>query len=125
MHYTAYMTPEHQVLLSAVGAAFRRLRDDRAMTRRDLAERSGVSERFLAELEAGQGNISVSRLQDVARALGTSAGELLFSAQHERPERRGVALVGLRGAGKSTIGRALAKRLAVPFVGLDALVEKE
>ena len=71
------MTPEHQVLLSAVGAAVRRLRDDRAMTRRDLAERSGVSERFLADLEAGQGNISVARLQDVARALGSSAGELL------------------------------------------------
>src|SRR5207248_304533 len=77
MHYIACMTPEHQVLLSAVGAAVRRLRDDRAMTRRDLAERSGVSQRFLAELESGQGNISVARLQDVARALGSSAGELL------------------------------------------------
>src|SRR5438105_10874699 len=119
------MTPEHQVLLSAVGAAVRRLRDDRAMTRRDLAERSGVSERFLAELESGQGNISVARLQDVARALGSSAGELLYAAQHERGERRIVALVGLRGAGKSTIGRALADRLRIPFVELDALVEKE
>src|SRR5438477_11695120 len=115
----------HQVLLKAIGDSVRGLREQRALTRRDLAERSGVSERFLAELEAGQGNISVSRLQDVARALGTSAGELLFSAQHERPERRVVALVGLRGAGKSTIGRALAKRLAVPFVELDALVEKD
>ena len=125
MHYTACMTPEHQVLLSAVGAAVRRLRDDRAMTRRDLAERSGVSERFLAELEGGQGNISVARLQDVARALGSSAGELLFAAQHERTGRGVVALVGLRGAGKSTIGRALASRLRVPFVELDALVEKD
>src|SRR5437762_4396155 len=119
------MTPEHQVLLSAVGAAVRRLRDDRAMTRRDLAERSGVSERFLAELEGGQGNISVARLQDVARALGSSAGELLFAAQHERTGRGVVALVGLRGAGKSTIGPALASRLRVPFVELDALVEKD
>ena len=118
MHYTAHMTPEHQVLLSAVGAAVRRLRDDRAMTRRDLAERSGVSERFLAELEGGQGNISVARLQDVA-------GELLFAAQHERTGRGVVALVGLRGAGKSTIGPALASRLRVPFVELDALVEKD
>ena len=119
------MTPEHQVLLSAVGATVRRLRDDRAMTRRDLAERSGVSERFLAELESGQGNISVARLQDVARALGSSAGELLFAAQHERGGRGVVALVGLRGAGKSTIGSALANRLRVPFVELDALVEKD
>src|SRR5437763_16134413 len=125
MHYTAHMTPEHQVLLSAVGAAVRRLRDDRAMTRRDLADRSGVSERFLAELESGQGNISVARLQDVARALGSSAGELLFAAQHERTGRGVVALVGLRGAGKSTLGRALASPLRVPFEELDALVEKD
>jgi XRE family aerobic/anaerobic benzoate catabolism transcriptional regulator len=119
------MRPEHQVLLASVGAAVRRLREERSFTRRDLAQKSGVSERFLAELEAGEGNISVARLQDVARALGTSAGELLFSAQHERTDRRIVALVGLRGAGKSTIGRALANRLRVPFVELDALVEKE
>ena len=119
------MIREHQVLLSAVGAAVRRLRDDRGLSRRELAGRSGVSERFLAELESGQGNISVARLQDVARALGSSAGELLFSAQHERNDRRIVALVGLRGAGKTTIGRALANRLRVPFVELDALVEKD
>src|SRR5919199_6571528 len=119
------MTPEHQVLLSAVGTTVRRLRDERAMTRRDLAVQSGVSERFLADLEAGQGNISVARLQDVARALGSSAGELLFTAQHERTDRRVIALVGLRGAGKSTIGRALANRLRLPFVELDALVEKD
>src|SRR2546422_6260711 len=119
------MTREHQVLLSAVGAAVRRLRDDRGLSRRELAGRSGVSERFLAELESGQGNISVARLEDVARALGSSAGELPFSAQHERNDRRIVALVGLRGAGKTTIGRALANRLRVPFVELDALVEKD
>ena len=119
------MKPDHQVLLASVGAAVRRLREDRSLTRRELAQRSGVSERFLADLEGGAGNISVARLQDVSRALGTSAGELLFSAQHERTGRRAIALVGLRGAGKSTIGRALASRLRLPFVELDALVEKE
>ncbi len=119
------MRPDHQVLLASVGAAVRRLREERSLTRRELAQRSGVSERFLAELEGGAGNISVARLQDVSRALGTSAGELLFSAQHERTGRRAIALVGLRGAGKSTIGRALASRLRLPFVELDALVEKE
>src|SRR5204862_1429673 len=123
--YCMTMRPEHQVLLASVGAAVRRLREERSFTRRDLARRSGVSERFLAELEAGEGNISVARLQDVARALGTSAGELLFAAQHERTGRGVVALVGLRGAGKSTIGPALASRLRVPFVELDALVEKD
>src|SRR2546428_8695091 len=109
------MKREHQVLLSSVGAAARRLREERGLTRRELAGRSGVSERFLAELESGQGNISVARLQDVARALGSSAGELLFSAQHERTDRRIVALVGLRGAGKTTIGRALRSRLGGSF----------
>jgi XRE family aerobic/anaerobic benzoate catabolism transcriptional regulator len=119
------MREEHQLLLSAVGLAVRGLREQRGLTRRELAEKSGVSERFLAELETGQGNISVARLHDVARALGTSAGDLLAAAQPERSEKRVVALVGLRGAGKSTIGQALATRLRVPFVELDALVERE
>src|SRR2546427_10938810 len=105
------MTREHQVLLSAVGAAVRRLRDDRGLSRRELAGRSGVSERFLAELESGQGNISVARLQDVARALGSSAGGLLFSALHGREERRLVAPVGVRGAGEATLRGARAHPL--------------
>ena len=119
------MKEEHQILLTGIGDAVRKLRDARGLTRRELAQKSGISERFLADLETGQGNISVARLHDVARALGTSAGELLVSAQPDGPDRRVVALVGLRGAGKSTIGRALARRLGVPFVELDALVEKD
>src|SRR5256885_140208 len=117
------MRDEHQLLLSGVGAVVRKLRDGRSLTRRELAQKSGVSERFLADLETGQGNISVARLHDVARALGTSAGEMLVAAQPERTERRVIALVGLRGAGKSTIGRALSQRLRVPFVELDAQAE--
>ena len=119
------MRDDHLVLLSAVGGVTRKLREGRGLTRRELAEKSGVSERFLADLETGQGNISLARLHDVARALGTSAGELVVAAQPERHEKRVVALVGLRGAGKSTIGKALAEKLEVPFVELDALVEKE
>ena len=80
------MRDEHQLLLSGVGAVVRKLRDGRSLTRRELAQKSGVSERFLADLETGQGNISVARLHDVARALGTSAGELLVSAQPDGPE---------------------------------------
>jgi XRE family aerobic/anaerobic benzoate catabolism transcriptional regulator len=118
------MRDEHLLLLSAVGSVTRKLREGRGLTRRELAEKSGLSERFLADLETGQGNISVARLHDVARALGTSAGELLVAAQPERQEKRVVALVGVRGAGKSTIGRALAEKLQLPFVELDALVEK-
>jgi XRE family aerobic/anaerobic benzoate catabolism transcriptional regulator len=118
------MKAERELLLAALGHAVRRLRDGRDLTRRGLARKSGVSERFLADLEAGQGNISVARLHDVARALGSSAGELLVAAQPDRSDRRVVALVGLRGAGKSTIGKALAQKRRVPFVEMDALVER-
>jgi XRE family aerobic/anaerobic benzoate catabolism transcriptional regulator len=119
------MKEEHKLLLESIGGAVRKLREGRGWVRRELARKSGVSERYLADLEAGQGNISVARLHDVARALGTSAAELLSTARPERSDRRTVALLGLRGAGKSTIGRALAAKLRVPFVELDALVERE
>src|SRR5258705_13650436 len=119
------MRREHQVLLSSVGAAVRRLREEREFSRRELAQKSGVSQRFLADLEGGQGNISVARLQDVARALGSSAGELLFAAQHERTDRRGGAVVGLGGGGKRKIGGGLAQGPGVAFFGLGALVEKD
>ena len=119
------MKTERDQLLSSIGLAVRRLRDGRGLTRRVLAKKSGVSERFLADLEGGVGNISVARLHEVARALGSSAAEVLVAAQPDREDRRLVALVGLRGAGKSTIGKALAARLKVPFVELDALVEKD
>lgn len=113
-------------LLAAVGGAVRRLREERGLSRRALSGRSGVSERFLADLEGGSGNISVARLADVARALGTTAAALLRDAEGAPEEPKGplVALVGLRGAGKSTIGRALAEKLSVPFYELDVLVEQ-
>jgi len=119
------MKTERSLLLSSIGLAVRRLRDARGLTRRELAKKSGVSERFLADLEGGVGNISVARLHEVARALGSSAAEILVAAQPDREDRKLVALVGLRGAGKSTIGKALGARLRVPFVELDALVEKD
>ena len=119
------MKTERDLLLSSIGLAVRKLRDGRGLTRRQLAKKSGVSERFLADLEGGVGNISVARLHEVARALGSSAAEVLVAAQPDREDRGLVALVGLRGAGKSTIGKALAARLKIPFVELDGLVEKE
>src|SRR5688572_21816136 len=91
-------------------------------TLREVAERSGVSSRFLSDLEAGKGNISVARLADVAAALDVPLVSLFPSEQQPNPV---IALVGLRGAGKSTVGTALAKHLRVPFVELDALIEKE
>ena len=91
-------------------------------TLREIADRSGVSSRFLSDLEAGKGNISVARLADVARALDVPMVSLMPS---EEDQKSVVALVGLRGAGKSTIGKAVAKHLGVPFFELDALIEKE
>jgi XRE family aerobic/anaerobic benzoate catabolism transcriptional regulator len=91
-------------------------------TLREISERSGVSSRFLSDLEAGKGNISVARLADVARALDVPLVSLFPSEEAESPI---VSLVGLRGAGKSTIGPKLAKHLDVQFVELDGLIEKE
>ncbi len=89
------------------------------LTRAQLAERAGLSVRFLARVEAGDGNISVGRLADLAAALGTTAAELLRPLA---PDARTVALVGLRGAGKSTVGPLLADRLGVAFVEMDELI---
>lgn len=122
---------ERRPLLEALGAVVRGRRQAGGMTVRALAGRSGVSERFLAQLEAGTGNISVARLDALSEALETTAGALLTLAEGERAARGdgdgesvgAVALLGLRGAGKSTIGPRLAKRLKVPFVELDASIE--
>ena len=109
-------------LLAALGRRTRAIRQERGWTLRDVAERSGLSPRFLVQLEAGRGNISVRRLGDVARALGTTAAALLSAAETAPP--RVVALLGLRGAGKTTIGRRLARNLRVPFVELDQRIEQ-
>jgi XRE family aerobic/anaerobic benzoate catabolism transcriptional regulator len=92
-----------------------------------LAPAARVSERFLAQLETGEGNISVARLEDVAHALGTTGAELLAAASAKKRTQApsALALVGLRGAGKSSIGRAVAKRRGVPFVELDELIAGE
>ena len=81
-----------------------------------------MSPRFLVQLEAGRGNISVRRLADVAQALDTTPSALLTSPDTD--SRPVIALLGLRGAGKTTIGRRLARRRRVPFVELDKRVEQ-
>jgi len=109
--------------LEAVGAAVRSHRERRGWSRRELATHSGVSERFLAQLETGDGNISLRRFADVARALGTSPSALLAPADAPA-EIKPIALLGVRGAGKSSVGAALAKRLGVAFVELDQRIEQ-
>jgi XRE family aerobic/anaerobic benzoate catabolism transcriptional regulator len=129
------------------------------MTRRILARDSGVSERYLAQLETGQGNVSVLLLRQIGAALGIPLNDLLrdddnlpveltliqqflqrlpkqrlarIRAQLLRdfgspPADRGkrIALIGLRGAGKSTLGSALARKLDAPFIELDQEIERD
>jgi XRE family aerobic/anaerobic benzoate catabolism transcriptional regulator len=120
---------------------------------------AGVSERHLAQLETGAGNVSIVLLHRIAAAVGVSLGDLFSkeieeSAEKQRIERllerfpahrlaeitsrlvrefgpeekqrrMRVALIGLRGAGKSTLGALLSKELEIPFVELDREIEKE
>ena len=109
--------------LEAVGSTVRVHRERRGWSRRELAEASGVSERFLAQLETGEGNISLRRFADVAHALGTTPAALLAPAEAVEAARP-VALLGVRGAGKSTIGVALARKLGWRFVEVDREIEQ-
>jgi XRE family transcriptional regulator, aerobic/anaerobic benzoate catabolism transcriptional regulator len=113
----------HAPLLSAVGRRVREARLAREWTLRELAERSGVSPRFLVQIESGRANLSVRRLADLAAALDLSPATLLSDAA-SLPAPGVIALLGLRGAGKTTIGRRLARRIAAPFVELDRRIER-
>jgi len=145
--------------LRLVGNRVREARTRRGMTRRILARDSGVSERYLAQLESGQGNVSILLLRQIAWALDMRVESLISDAPEPSVEfahtteflrrlgpqeihrahqlllqnfngadtssrRNRIALIGLRGAGKSTLGAMLAKELGVPFIELDRLIEQ-
>src|SRR4051812_20175748 len=122
----APLTSEQQeaAFLARLGERVRSWRDGAGLTRKALSQASGVSERYLAQLECGQGNISVLLLRKVARAMSAPV-EQLVREEDRGPRSARVALIGLRGAGKSTLGKKLAESLGVPFVELDQEVEKE
>ena len=109
--------------LARLGERVRTWRNAHGTTRKALAETSDISERYLAQLESGRGNISVLLLRKVARAMGVAVETLVREEAAPRGSR--IALLGLRGAGKSTLGRKLAGTLGVPFVELDQEVERE
>src|SRR6476659_2512032 len=153
-------SPEVAAFLSAVGREVRKNRAKRGMTRRQLAQASQTSERYLAQIESGAGNPSVSVLRAIAQALDLPIAALLPDTggrgaalggiidlvaqvpQGEWPalakmiearvalpggadRGRRIALVGLRGAGKSTLGRMLAQHLGWPFIEIDRRVEAD
>jgi XRE family aerobic/anaerobic benzoate catabolism transcriptional regulator len=146
--------------LQRLGEKVRTMRSRRGMSRKILARHSDVSERYLAQLEAGEGNGSIQLLRRIADAMSVPVADLV----DDRPERpleamlleqflgrlspgeiaearellidrfdgpssamRGerIALIGLRGGGKSTIGALLAERLGAPFVELDRVIEQK
>lgn len=146
--------------LHRLGERLRMLRMRRGTTQGDLSRRSGVSLRYIVQLEGGSGNVSILLLRRIALALGVTPEELvsddaekpvervlldqflsrlspaefieardLLMRRFRRPEAASrlarVALIGLRGAGKSTLGRMLAESRGVPFVELDREVERE
>lgn len=148
-------TPDDFV--AAVGERVRKARQRKGIARRVLSELSGVSQRYLAQLENGGGNISIALLFKVANALDhrvewlvgeedpwnsetARVAELYRQAPSEQRQRvmqildpgrpaqlrrQRICLIGLRGAGKSTLGRRLGKELAIPFVELNRDIEEQ
>lgn len=174
MYYTACMATQADPKTSALqripappegdflvflGKRVRQVRSRRGMTRKMVAREADVSERHLAQLEAGEGNVSIVLLRRIAMALNVSLVELFAPeaedpadkrliqrfferlpahrleevvhrlmrdfGQEEEMRRLRIALIGLRGAGKSTLGSRLAREMKVPLVELDREVEKD
>lgn len=116
------MSVAESALLSRIGTRVRTARKGQNLSRRALSDRCGVSMRYLAQLEVGEGNISIVLLHRVSGALNLVLSDLV--AEDPRQDTDRICLVGLRGAGKSTLGKALAARRNVPFVELTGLIEQ-
>ena len=156
--------------LSLLGTRIRESRARRGMTRKQLAAEAHVSERHLAQLESGEGNVSIVLLRRITAALSVSLSDFFTTAAEQSHDgnphdatngaagstiarildripaakreqiaarlmrefagadsarRSRIALIGLRGAGKSTLGAKLAKEMKVPFIELDREIEKD
>jgi len=144
--------------LEQLGQRVRTMRALRGMSRKVLARVSGISERYIAQLEGGKGNVSIVLLRRVSNAMGAHLEDLIPSADpapdwqvirdllrkatpgqiaqakdvlaggassHRRTSFAGIALIGLRGAGKSTLGKILAKKIGWNFVELNKEIEQQ
>ncbi|HEU0149352.1 MAG TPA: helix-turn-helix transcriptional regulator [Bradyrhizobium sp.] len=143
--------------LEGLGQRVRTMRALRGMSRKVLAKVSGISERYIAQLEGGKGNVSIVLLRRVANAMGAPLEDLIPGGELQpdwpvirdllrkatpsqiaqakellsggsAPLRRafsGIALIGLRGAGKSTLGKMLAERIGWSFVELNKEIERQ
>ena len=145
--------------LQSLGKRVRELRNRRGLTRKMMAREADVSERHLAQLETGEGNVSIVLLRRIAAALHVSLADLFaaeLETRHEKvliqrflerlpahrvedamarllrefgdedaARRKRVALIGLRGAGKSTLGLQLGQDMNIPFIELDREIEKD
>ena len=117
-------TPDDE-FLARFGDRLRAERARRGITRRVLAQQAGISERYVTQVETGKGNVSILILRQIAAALGMPLTRLLEGADAPPAGRSDrVALIGLRGAGKTTIGQELARRLDAPFFELDRDIER-
>jgi XRE family transcriptional regulator, aerobic/anaerobic benzoate catabolism transcriptional regulator len=145
--------------LEQLGQRVRTMRALRGMSRKVLAKVSGISERYIAQLEAGRGNVSIVLLRRVSNAMGAHLEDLIPAAEpspdwavirdllrkaspsqiaqakdilaggsaaaQRRVSFAGIALIGLRGAGKSTLGKMLAKKIGWNFVELNKEIEAQ
>jgi XRE family aerobic/anaerobic benzoate catabolism transcriptional regulator len=145
--------------LEQLGQRVRTMRALRGMSRKVLAKVSGISERYIAQLESGKGNVSIVLLRRVSGAMGAHVEDLIPSSDpvqdwpvirdllrkaspaqiaqakdvlaggatstHKRPAFSGIALIGLRGAGKSTLGKRLAEKIGWKFVELNKEIERQ
>ncbi|MDQ8730989.1 helix-turn-helix transcriptional regulator [Bradyrhizobium sp. LHD-71] len=152
-------TSSDDTFLQELGQRVRTMRALHGMSRKVLAKVSGISERYIAQLESGKGNVSIVLLRRLAHAIGAPLEDLIsdgdgsgdwpviralvrkatpqqvaqakdaLSGQPSATQRKfafsGIALIGLRGAGKSTLGKRLSEEVGWSFVELNKEIERQ